>query len=116
MANLLSKPLEPDNEELVVQQLAALAQSTRLNLFRELIKTCDCSDGGGLAAGELARRMQLAPPTLSFHIKELTRSGLVQSRKEGRSIIYSVDGTAIRSLIDFMLEDCCTESNPSQAK
>jgi len=109
MSDLLSKPLEPDNEELVVQRLAALAQSTRLNLFRELIKTCDCGDSGGLAAGELARRLQLAPPTLSFHMKELTRAGLVTSRKEGRSVIYSVDHVAIRSLINFMLEDCCTE-------
>ena len=109
MSNLLSKPLEPDNEELVVQQLAALAQSTRLNLFRELIKVCDCGDDSGLAAGELAKRMQLAPPTLSFHLKELTRAGLVKSKKMGRSIIYSVDHVSIRSLIDFMMEDCCTE-------
>ena len=110
MSTLLSTPLVPENEDLVIQQLTALAQSTRLNIFRELIKVYDCENSAhGLAAGELAKRMQLPPPTLSFHLKELSRAGLVSSEKVGRSVIYQVNRTSIRSLLDFLLEDCCTE-------
>lgn len=107
---MLSKPLEQEAEDQVIQQLTALAQSSRLNIFRELIKVFDSSgEDHGLAAGELAARMQLPAPTLSFHLKELTRADLISSKKVGRSVIYSVNGPAIRSLINFLLEDCCSE-------
>ena len=110
MNALLSSPLAPENEEKVIQQLTALAQTSRLNIFRELIKVFDASnDDHGLPAGILAARMQLPPPTLSFHLKELARADLVTSRKVGRSVIYRVNQNSIRSLIDFLLEDCCTD-------
>jgi ArsR family transcriptional regulator len=111
MNSLLSAPLPAADEERVIQQLAALAQTSRLNIFRELIKVFDAArEDHGLAAGELALRMKLPPPTLSFHLKELTRAGLVSSEKKGRSVIYRVNRENIRSLIDFLLEDCCTQS------
>ena len=100
------------DETLVINQLAALAQSTRLNVFRELVKTFDSSPGkGGLAAGELASRLDLAAPTLSFHIKELANADLVSSEKMGRSIIYSANLDSIRGLVNFLLEDCCREGS-----
>lgn len=99
------------SEDLVIQQLAALAQTSRLNIFRELVKNYDANpDASGLAAGELAARMHMPAPTLSFHIKELARAGLVSSVKIGRSVIYKAELQVIRSLIDFLLEDCCRDS------
>lgn len=111
MTTTIAAPLGEALEQKVVAQLAALAQTTRLALFRELIKTMDCGagDSTGLAAGELARRLDLAAPNLSFHLKELTRAGLIRADRKGRSMIYSVNGREIRSLIDFMLEDCCSQ-------
>lgn len=110
MTTLLSNPIPPESEDKVIQQLTALAQSSRLNIFRELVKVFDLSDAQhGLAAGELAKRMQLPPPTLSFHLKELARADLVTSEKTGRSIIYRANLDSIRSLIDFLTEDCCSD-------
>ena len=109
MNALLSTPLVPEHEEKVIQQLTALAQTSRLNIFRELIKVFDASnENHGLPAGKLAARMQLPPPTLSFHLKELARADLVTSEKIGRSVIYRVNQNSIRSLIDFLVEDCCS--------
>lgn len=106
----LSSPLAPESEQRVIQQLTALAQPSRLNIFRELIKVFEASDENhGLAAGQLAARMNLPAATLSFHLKELSRAGLVNSQKQGRSVIYRVNQQSIRSLIDFLLEDCCTQ-------
>ncbi len=110
MNKVLSETMAPADEKRVVMQLAALAQSSRLRIFRELIKVFDVGSGTrGLAAGELASRMQMPAPTLSFHLKELTRAGLVSSQRQGRSVIYRVSGENIRALIDFMLKDCCTQ-------
>ena len=88
--------------------LAALAQDTRLDVFRVLVKA-HAPDGvsGGLAAGELAEALDVAPATLSFHLKELSRAGLIVSRKAGRSIIYDADLNAMSGLTEFLLEDCC---------
>lgn len=88
--------------------LAALAQDTRLDVFRVLVKAHE-PDGvsGGLAAGELADALDVAPATLSFHLKELSRAGLIVSRKAGRSIIYDADLNAMSGLTEFLLEDCC---------
>lgn len=91
-------------------QLSALAQVTRLSIFRELIKVMDCNgDSKGLAAGDLAERLAVASPTLSFHLKELSRAGLVICERDGRHLFYRVNGSETRSLINFMLEDCCSE-------
>lgn len=61
----------------------------------------------GLAAGEIARRVGSAPNTLSANLKILSQSGLVRSRREGRSILYSADYGRMSGLIDYLVEDCC---------
>ena len=110
MNALLSKTLKPENEDRVIAQLTALAQPSRLTIFRELVKVFDSSNAQhGLAAGELAARMQLPAPTLSFHLKELVRANLLTSEKVGRSVIYRANLDSIRSLIDFLLQDCCSD-------
>jgi DNA-binding transcriptional ArsR family regulator len=83
--------------------LAALSQETRLRIFRRLVR----SEAPGQPAGQIAEALEIPPPTLSFHLKELLRAGLVVDRREGRSIIYSLNVAAVRSLLGFLLEDCC---------
>lgn len=91
-----------------VDVFAALAQETRLDVFRLLVKAHDPDPArGGLAAGEIAARMGIAPATLSFHLKELARAGLLVSRKDGRSIIYRVQFEKVSAIASFLLEDCC---------
>ena len=91
-----------------VEAFAALAQETRLDVFRLLVKAHDPDPAkGGLPAGEIASRMGIAPATLSFHLKELARAGLLVSRKEGRSIIYRAQFETVAVLADFLLKDCC---------
>ncbi|MEQ8746129.1 metalloregulator ArsR/SmtB family transcription factor [Pyruvatibacter sp.] len=91
-----------------VEAFGALAQETRLDVFRLLVKAHDPDPKlGGMAAGEIAARLKLAPATLSFHLKELARAGLLVSRKDGRSIIYRVQFDKVATLASFLLEDCC---------
>lgn len=91
-----------------VDVFAALAQDTRLDVFRLLVKAHDPDPTkGGLPAGEIASRMGVAPATLSFHLKELARAGLLVSRKDGRSIIYRVQFEKVAAIANFLLEDCC---------
>lgn len=91
-----------------VLALAALAQETRLEVFRLLVKAHDpAPEKGGLAAGEIAARLCVTPATLSFHLKELARAGLIASRKDGRSIIYRAEFGRVSALAAFLLEDCC---------
>lgn len=87
----------------VVVALAALAQETRLNAYRLLVLQGE----SGLAAGEIATRLDVSPATLSFHLKELSHAGLVQSRQEGRFVYYSADFAAMASLLAFLTENCC---------
>lgn len=86
-----------------VSALSALAHETRLDAFRLLVK----AGPKGVPAGEVADRLGVAPPTLSFHLAHLVRAGLVDSRREGRSILYSMRVTAIRELLEFVIHDCC---------
>ena len=88
--------------------LTALAQEARLRVFRLLVRV----GGGGLAAGEIAAELELPAPTLSFHLKELTRAGLIRGERQGRSIRYSMDPAGIRELLVFLTEDCCA-GNPA---
>jgi ArsR family transcriptional regulator, arsenate/arsenite/antimonite-responsive transcriptional repressor len=83
--------------------LGALAQESRLKIFRLLV---ECGPDG-MAAGDIARRLKLPQNTLSFHLAALARANLVASRKEGRSIIYFVDLEGTRGLLSFLVEDCC---------
>jgi len=91
-----------------IETLGALAQETRLEIFRALVRAHSPKvEDAGLPAGELASRLSVAAPTLSFHLKELTRAGLVSARRDGRSIIYTANLGGMRALADFLLEDCC---------
>jgi ArsR family transcriptional regulator, arsenate/arsenite/antimonite-responsive transcriptional repressor len=88
-----------------VGALSALAQESRLEIFRLLVR------GGpkGMAAGDLSNKFGMPPATMSFHLKELTNAGLIVSRRESRSIIYSANNDRMKGLIDFLLENCCAE-------
>lgn len=94
--------------EAAIKALAALSQETRLGIFRALVRAHDPRPGsGGLPAGAIAEALAVGPTTLSFHLKELANAGLVSSRREGRSIVYSADLETMRALTGFLLEDCC---------
>ncbi len=82
---------------------AALSQETRLEIFQALIK----QGPDGIAAGKLTEDLNASPSTISFHLKELERSGLVSARREGRFIYYIADYAGIRSFVDFLLVECC---------
>ena len=84
--------------------LSALAHEHRLQVFRLLVR---CSPEG-LAAGDIAAHMQLAPSSLSFHLGHLERAGLIASRREQRHIIYTANLGGMRSLLSFLTEDCCS--------
>lgn len=86
-----------------VGTLGALAQETRLRIFRLLVQ----AGPDGMAAGGIARKLAIPNNTLSFHLAILARSGLVTSRKDGRSIHYAVDLDGTRALLGFLVEDCC---------
>ena len=86
-----------------VRSLAALAQDSRLDVFRLLVQ----AGPEGLAAGEIAERLGIPASTLSFHIKALTQAGLVESRQESRYIYYSARFSAMNDLIAFLGENCC---------
>ena len=83
--------------------LAALAQETRLAVFRTLVVAGQL----GLPAGVIAEQHGIAGPTLSFHLHHLVTGGLLVSRREGRQIFYAVNFAAMRGLLDFLMQDCC---------
>lgn len=86
-----------------VQSLAALAQETRLAVYRLLVQ----QGPSGMAAGEIAAQLDLAPATLSFHLKELAHAGLVRARQAGRFIFYAADFEAMNALLAFLTDNCC---------
>ncbi|RMF41567.1 MAG: ArsR family transcriptional regulator [Planctomycetota bacterium] len=86
-----------------VQALSALAQESRLEVFRLLVR---CGEEG-LPAGKIAEQVGVPPATLSFHLKELSRAGLISHRRAGRSLIYRVDFEGMRGLLCYLMEDCC---------
>ena len=94
-----------------VVKLAALAQETRLALFRLLVE----AGPAGLAAGVIAGRLGVAAPTLSFHLKELLHAGLVTSRQSGRFIYYAPVIAAVNGLVGYLTENCCAGSGGSCA-
>lgn len=89
-----------------VASLAALAHEGRLAAFRQLVQ----AGGAGLAAGELARRLDMLPNTLSTNLGILAQAGLVTSQREGRSIIYRAHYDAMGELLTYLVEDCCAGS------
>lgn len=91
------------DEKIAIEVLAGLAQEHRLRVFRLLVR----EGPGGLPAGQIAERLGLAPSTLSAHLAQLERAGLLRSRRDQRRIIYAVDHDGIRRLLAFLIEDCC---------
>jgi len=83
--------------------LAALAHETRLAVFRLLVR----QGPDGMAAGEIAQLLAVPAPTLSFHLKELERAGLIRATRRQRQIIYATDFAGTRALLDFIMRDCC---------
>ena len=86
-----------------VRSLAALAQDSRLEVFRLLVQ----AGPEGLPAGEIAERLDIPASTLSFHVKALSQAGLVESRQESRFIYYSARFNAMNDLVAFLGENCC---------
>jgi DNA-binding transcriptional ArsR family regulator len=88
---------------MAVKRLSALAQASRLAVFRALVK----AGPDGLAAGDIARSLAITPNTLSAQLAVLANAGLVVSRRDGRSIIYAADYAAMSELLVHLMEDCC---------
>ena len=86
-----------------VAALSSLAQPTRLEVFRLLVR----SEPGGLPAGEIARQLDVPHNTMSTHLNILSRAGLVSAERFGRSIVYRVDLSVVRGLVVYLLNDCC---------
>ena len=83
--------------------LAALAQETRLKVFRRLVE----AGPEGLAAGRIGEELSLPAATLSFHLAHLARAGLARSRQDGRFVIYSADFQNMNALVGYLTENCC---------
>jgi ArsR family transcriptional regulator, arsenate/arsenite/antimonite-responsive transcriptional repressor / arsenate reductase (thioredoxin) len=86
----------------VIAALAALAQETRLDIFRALVER----GSEGMPAGEIGERLKLPSPTLSFHLNQLRHSGLVTSRRQSRRIIYGAKFRTMNSLIEYLTDNC----------
>jgi ArsR family transcriptional regulator len=86
-----------------VTSLAALAQETRLAIYRLLVE----AGPTGMAVGEIGAAVKIAPATLSFHLKELANAGLTASRQDGRYIFYSANYPQMNALVAFLTENCC---------
>jgi len=86
-----------------VQSLSALAQGSRLSIFRLLVE----AGPAGMAAGSIGEKLDLPPATLSFHLAGLTRAGLADSRQDGRFVIYSANFTNMNALVGYLTDNCC---------
>jgi ArsR family transcriptional regulator len=86
-----------------VTALAALAQDTRLSIFRLLVQ----AGPEGVPAGSIGEALEVPPATLSFHLKELVHAGMVSSRQQGRFIYYSADFEQMAALMTFLTQNCC---------
>jgi len=91
------------DEFAATRALGALSQPTRLAVFRLLVR----EGPDGLPAGAVAARLGVQPATLSFHLAQLERAGLLAARRQGRQIRYAADIQAMRRLVGFLLDDCC---------
>ena len=92
----------------IVTALAALAQETRLAIFRLLVQ----AGKTGLAANKISTHLDVPASSLSFHLKELSHANLITSVQEGRFVIYSANFAAMNGLIHFLTENCCGQSAP----
>ncbi|QQS53835.1 MAG: winged helix-turn-helix transcriptional regulator [Candidatus Competibacteraceae bacterium] len=87
----------------ILAALGALAQETRLDIFRYLVEV----GSAGAPAGQIGERFGLPPPTLSFHLKRLQHAGLIQRVRQSRSLIYSADFATIQAVLGYLTENCC---------
>lgn len=87
----------------VIAALAALAQESRLAIFRHLVQV----GPAGSAASKIGEALAIAPSSLSFHMKELSHAGLVTSRQEGRFVIYAADYSRMNEVLRFLTDNCC---------
>ncbi len=90
--------------EAVVKSLAALAHPSRLEVFRLLVRR----GPEGYPPGDMAHRLDIPAPTLSFHLKELAQAGLVEFRRDGRFLFYSANMNQMNTLLSFLTENCCS--------
>ena len=97
-----------NNQDAVVS-LAALAQESRLAIYRLLVKR----GPDGYAAGEIAERLDIRAQTLSFHLKELAQAGLIGARRESRFLYYSANFEVMNDLVAFLTEHCCSLGSDS---
>lgn len=91
------------DENQALDAFAALSQGTRLRMVRALV----VAGSEGMAAGAVGEAVGASSSSASFHLAHLERAGLVQSRREARSIIYSADYDGLAALVDFLMRDCC---------
>ena len=89
--------------EPVIRALAALAQEHRLAAFRALVQAGE----DGMPAGKLAETLGVPNSSLSFHLAQLTHSGLIRQTRKGRSLIYAADYAAMNNLMGYLMENCC---------
>ena len=94
-----------------VDALSALAHEHRLAIYRLLVQ----AGPEGRAAGAIADKLDMPPSSLSFHLAHLTRAGLIQQRRESRSLIYSADFDVMNGLVGFLTENCCGGANCAPA-
>lgn len=90
----------------VIEALSALAQDTRLDIFRLLVE----AGPAGIPAGQIGEELGVPAPTLSFHLKELKNAGMVEASKNGRSVLYRADFGAMNELVGYLMENCCRRS------
>lgn len=91
-------------EHQALAAFGALSQETRLRILRMLV----VAGPDGMAAGTIADKADVSASNVSFHLKELERAGLVAARRDSRSMIYNAEYDAIRGIIRFLMEDCCS--------
>jgi DNA-binding transcriptional ArsR family regulator len=98
-----AQPAAGLDEAIVIRGLAALAQPFRLRAFRALV----VAGRQGLTPGALCEELDVAPTTLSFHLKELTHAGLVSQERDGRYLIYRASFDRMNLLLDYLTAHCC---------
>ena len=94
-----------------IATLGALAQETRLQVFRLLV---ECGPGG-MAAGGIASEVGISPSSLTFHLQQLLHAGLVTQRRQGRQLIYAAEHNAMNALVAYLTQNCCIRAGVGPA-